>query len=183
MSFNVNFSILSDNESKIFESSIYFNNYKFEENNWEYYFENNNNTSINFKVIQRNEYPNFKYEDSYTLKNLHESFRLLTLYDNISDIIGFFKERIENKEMIKYIEGNYFKLIFKSPMKDVSDVIIKIKPEKFDIRERLLESTKEILKLKKSFLQIDEKIELINQLIENNNKDIENLKNENEKNE
>ena len=85
--------------------------------------------------------------------------------------------------MIKYIEGNYFKLIFKSPMKDVSDVIIKIKPEKFDIRERLLESTKEIVKLKKTFLQIDEKIELINQLIENNNKDIENLKNENEKKE
>ena len=177
MSFDASFSLFSDNDSKLIESSIYYNHYKYEENNWEYYFENNNNTSINFKVIQRNEYPNFKYEDSYTLKNLHESFRLLTLYDNISDVINFFKERIENKGIIKYIEGNYFKLIFKSPMKDVNDVIIKIKPKQFDNREKLLESTKEILRLKKSFLQIEEKINLINQLIENNNKEIENIKN------
>ncbi len=179
MSFDASFSLFSDNDSKLIESSIDYNHYKYEENNWEYYFDNNNNTSINFKVIQTNEYPNNKYEDSYTLKNLHESFRLLTLYDNISDIICFFKERIENKGINKYIEGNYYKLIFKSPMKDVNDVVIKIQPKKFDKREKLLESTKEILRLKNSFLQIDEKIKLINQLLEKNNKDIENIQNEN----
>ena len=68
---------------------------------------------------------------------------------------------------MKEIEGNYFKLTFKSPMIKIKDIIIKLKPKEINKREILLMMTKETTRLKKSYNQIDQKISNLSTSISN----------------
>ena len=166
MSFNDAASI-----SDIYKKDSYF----FKENNWEYIFINNIN-SINFKVYERNNFPSYKYEDNITLKQLHESYKLLTLYDNIYDIILFLKESFEKDQVEKLKERNYFKFIFKSPLIDVSDIIIKIKPVEISKREKLIECTKEIVVIKKLYNKLNSDINSLQKYLEKNESNLMTLK-------
>ena len=81
----------------------------------------------------------------------------------------------KNEKYKKEIEGNYFKLTFKSPMIKIKDIIIKLKPKEIDRREILLMMTKEIHTIKKSYSQIEQKISNLSTSISNLTTSISNL--------
>ena len=120
-----------------------------------------------FTISIIDDFPNLIYEDLFSILELKENNKLLSVYDNINQIYNFLEERIKNEKYKKEIEGNYFKLTFKSPMIKIKDIIIKLKPKEIDRREILLMMTKETHRLKKSYYQIDQKISNISTSISN----------------
>ena len=137
--------------------------------------------NIIFTIAIINDFPNLIYEDIFSILELKENNKLLSVYDNIIQIYNFLQERIKNKYYKKEIEGNYFKITFKSPMIKIKDIIIKLKPKEIDKREILLMMTKETNSLKKSYNQIDQKISNLSTSISNLSTSISEFNNMNNK--
>ena len=157
-------SLSNISEIKVFNSIIlssYLNNAS-----WDLKIKIKNDNLI-FTITLLNDFPNLIYEDLFSILELKENNKLLSVYDNINQIYNFLEERIKNEKYKKEIEGNYFKLTFKSPMIKIKDIIIKLKPKEIDRREILLMMTKETHRLKKSYYQIDQKISNISTSISN----------------
>ena len=128
--------------------------------------------NIIFTIAIINDFPNLIYEDIFSILELKENNKLLSVYDNIIQIYNFLQERIKNK---------YYKKAFKSPMIKIKDIIIKLKPKEIDKREILLMMTKETNSLKKSYNQIDQKISNLSTSISNLSTSISEFNNMNNK--
>ena len=171
-------SLSNISEIKVFNSIIlssYLNNAS-----WDLKIKIKNDNLI-FTITLLNDFPNLIYEDIFSILELKENNKLLSVYDNIIQIYNFLQERIKNKYYKKEIEGNYFKITFKSPMIKIKDIIIKLKPKEIDRREILLMMTKEIHTIKKSYSQIEQKISNLSTSISNLSTSISEFNNMNNK--